>query len=307
MHWHTLSGERTLEQLASGPKGLSSAQAAERLLKHGPNELPEKRRVPPWLMFLRQFKDVMILILIAAAVVSGLIGDVTDTVVILIIVVLNAVVGFVQEYRAEKAVQALKQMAAHLATVLRDGSPKQLPAAQLVPGDVVVLEAGNMITADMRVLEAHALRVEEASLTGESLGVQKHERMLTDADAPLGDRLNMVFKGTLVSHGRGTAVVVATGEETELGRIAQLIQQDEPATPLQQRLAQFGKRLSYIVLMVAVVLYVIGLLRGEPPLHMLLLAISVAVAAIPEALPAVITVALALGARRLVRNRALIR
>ncbi|MBK7554897.1 MAG: cation-translocating P-type ATPase [Flavobacteriales bacterium] len=307
MTWHTLSSEETLQHLGSAVKGLSSAKAGHLLKKYGPNELPERRRIPPWLMFLRQFKDVMIQILIVAAVISGVIGDLKDAVVILIIVLLNAVVGFVQEYRAEKALQALKQMAAHAATVLRDDKPVQMPASMLVPGDVVLLEAGNMITADMRLLEAHTLRVQEASLTGESLGVQKHVHALADASASLGDRLNMVFKGTLVSHGRGTAVVVATGEETELGRIAQLIQQDEPATPLQQRLAQFGKRLSYIVLMVAVVLYVIGLLRGEAPLHMLLLAISVAVAAIPEALPAVVTVALALGARRLVRGRALIR
>ncbi|MFZ1685963.1 MAG: cation-translocating P-type ATPase [Flavobacteriales bacterium] len=307
MNWHTLSTDRTLDELDTAPEGLTSAKAAELLEKHGPNQLPEKRRVPPWLMFLRQFKDVMILILIAAAVVSGFIGDVKDTVVILIIVVLNAVVGFVQEYRAEKAMQALKQMAAHVATVLRDGAPKQMAAAGLVPGDIVLLEAGNVVTADMRVLEAHTLRIEEASLTGESFGVQKHTDAITDAGASLGDRLNMVFKGTLVSHGRGTAVVVATGEETELGRIAQLIQQDPPATPLQRRLAQFGMRLSYIVLMVAMVLYGIGLLHGESPIDMLLLAISVAVAAIPEALPAVVTVALALGARRLVRGRALIR
>ena len=183
MNWHTLGTSEALHQLDAARSGLSSAQAAERLKKHGPNELPEKRRVPPWLMFLRQFKDVMILILIAAAVVSGLIGDVKDALVILIIVLLNALVGFVQEYRAEKALQALKQLAAHTATVLRDGSPKQLPAAQPVPGDVVLLEAGNMITADMRVLEAHTLRVEEASLTGGSLGVQKHERVVADPNA----------------------------------------------------------------------------------------------------------------------------
>jgi Ca2+-transporting ATPase len=307
MNWHLISKEETLEMTGSQPGGLSASDAEERLAKYGLNELKEKKKKPAWLMFLLQFKDVMILILLAAAVVSGLMGDLKDATVILIIVVLNAVVGFVQEFRAERAMEALKKMSALTATVLRNGTPLQMNASQLVPGDVVELEAGNMIPADIRLLETHSLKIEEASLTGESLAIEKNTGELQGEQLPLGDRTNMAYKGTLATYGRGRGVVVATGMNTQIGHIARMLQEDESLTPLQKRLADFGKKLSLAVLGICVVLYGAGLLRGEDPIQMLLTAISVAVAAIPEALPAVVTIALALGAKRMVRQNSLIR
>jgi Ca2+-transporting ATPase len=307
MNWRLLPIFEVLQLTGSNPQGLTASEAQERLLKYGRNELQEKKKRPALLLFLAQFKDVMILILLAAAIVSGMVGDLKDTVVILIIVVLNALVGCVQEYRAEKAMEALKKMSAPSATVLRNGLAQQIPAAELVPGDVVTLEAGAMTPADLRLLEVHSLQIEEASLTGESQAVEKQTDELHDEQLPLGDRKNMAFKGAIVTYGRGTGVVVATGMDTEIGRIAQLLQEDESMTPLQKRLADFGKKLSLAVMGICVVLYAAGLLRGEDPVRMLLTAISVAVAAIPEALPAVVTIALALGAARMVRKKALIR
>ncbi len=307
MNWHLISKEEALELTGSRPNGLSNSDAEDRLAKYGTNQLEEKKKKPVWVMFLAQFKDLMILILIAAAIVLGLVGDLKDSIVILIIVVLNAVVSFVQEYRAEKAMEALKKMSALSTTVIRSGSPKNIDASELVPGDIVQLEAGNMIPADIRLLEVHSLKIEEASLTGESLPVEKQQEELQGEQLPLGDRNNMIYKGTLATYGRGKGVVVATGMQTEIGRIAQMLQEEESLTPLQKRLADFGKKLSLAVLGICVVIYSAGLLRGEDPLHMLMTAISVAVAAIPEALPAVVTIALALGARRLVQKNALIR
>lgn len=307
MNFHLLEKKEALELLGSRNNGLTDKEAIERLEKYGPNQLVEKKKKPAWLLFLNQFKDVMILILMAAAIISGLVGDLKDTIVILIIVLLNAIVGFVQEYRAEKAMEALKKMSSPTATVLRNGSPKNVDSAMLVPGDIVQLEAGNMIPADIRLLESHSLKIEEASLTGESNAVEKHPEELFDEKSPLGDRANMAFKGTIVTYGRGKGVVAATGMDTEIGHIAQMLQEDESLTPLQRRLADFGKKLSFVVLGICAVLYVTGILRGEDPVSMLLTAISVAVAAIPEALPAVVTIALALGARRMIRVNALIR
>ncbi|PTM10813.1 MAG: ATPase [Bacteroidetes bacterium] len=307
MNWHLINKEEALQLTGSLPTGLSVTQSEERLQVYGRNELFEKKKKPAWLLFLLQFKDTMILILLAAAVLSGMIGDVKDTVVILIIVGFNAVVGFVQEYRAEKAMDALKKMSAPSATVLRNGLPVQVGATELVPGDVVLLEAGNMVPADIRLLESHSIKIEEASLTGESHAVEKQTDELHGEQLPLGDRTNMAYKSTLVTYGRGSGVVVATGMNTEIGRIAQLLQEDEVLTPLQVRLAEFSKKLSFAILSICAVIYATGLLRGEDPLRMLMTAISVAVAGIPEALPAVVTIALALGAQRMVQKNALIR
>ena len=259
-------------------------------------------------MFLDQFKDFMILVLIAAAVVAGVIGEPSDTIAIAVIVVLNAVLGFVQEYRAEKAMAALKKMAAPSATVIRDGIPETVTANQLVPGDLVILEAGQVVPADIRLTEAVQLRTEEAALTGESLPVEKKTEALPEEDLSIGDRRNMAYKGTLVTYGRGQGLVTATGMQTELGRIAALLQsQEEGKTPLQKRLTSFGQKLAYAVLAICAIVFFAGLFRGEPPLLMVLTAISLAVAAIPEALPAVITIALALGAKKLVKQQVLIR
>lgn len=306
-NWHSHTKEEALKLAHSQPTGLSAVQSAASLKKHGRNELVEKKKRPAWLMFLRQFKDTMILILLAAAVVSGIIGDLSDTIVILVIVVLNAVVGFVQEYRAEKAMEALKKMAPPLANVLRDGKPVEMDAAELVPGDIVLLETGNLVPADLRLLETVSLKIQEASLTGESDAVEKQTEPIAEKKPPLGDRTNMAYKSTVVSYGRGTGLVVATGMATEIGQIAQLLQEDDGQTPLQTRLADFSKKLSIVVIGICAVIFGIGLLRGIDAMEMLLTAISVAVAGIPEALPAVVTVALALGARRLVLKKALIR
>ena len=307
MNWHRLNKEEAFELLDTKQEGLSTPDAEEKLLKYGPNELEEGKKKSIAVMLLSQFKDVMILILLAAAIISGIIGDLTDTIVILVIVLLNAIIGFFQEYRAEKAMQALKQMAVTQARVLRDGTSSWLPATTLVPGDVVLLEAGNAVPADVRIIESVNLKIEEAALTGESHAIDKITQSLEVDDLPLGDKRNMAFKGTFVTYGRGTGIVIATGMQTELGRIAKLLQEDETLTPLQQRMASFGKRLSILVLFLCILFFIAGWLRGEEVVKMVLTSISLAVAAIPEALPAVITISLALAAKRLIRFNSLIR
>jgi Ca2+-transporting ATPase len=308
MDWHQKETADVIRELETSPKGLSSLEAEKRLKKFGPNELIEKKKKTLLGIFLDQFKDFMILVLMAAALISGFIGEPSDTVAILVVVLLNAVIGFVQEFRAEKAMAALKQLAAPYALILRDNQPVQLPASNLVPGDLVLLEAGRVIPADLRLTEASQLHVEEAALTGESLPVEKHVRSIPDSSLGLGDRRNMAFKGTFVTKGRGAGVVTATGMKTELGRIAAMLQEgEEVKTPLQKRLTAFGQRLALVVLAICLIVFLAGLVRNELPLLMLLTAISLAVAAIPEALPAVVTITLALGARKLVKQNALIR
>ncbi len=306
--WHTQGADAVIAALETRPGGLSAAEAAARLAEHGPNELVAKRKRTVFAMFLDQFKDFMIIVLIASAVLAGALGEAADTIAIVVIVVLNAALGFTQEYRAEKAMEALKKMAASLATVVRDGIPGTVPASELVPGDIVHLEAGNIVPADLRLTEAARLKVEEAALTGESVPSEKRTDTLPDQGLPIGDRTNLGYKGTIVSYGRGTGVVIATGMRTELGRIASMLQGEEQGrTPLQKRLVAFGKKLALAVLAICAIVFVVGLLRGERPLLMLLTAVSLAVAAIPEALPAVITISLALGAKKMVRQNALVR
>jgi P-type Ca2+ transporter type 2C len=289
-------------------RGLDSESVERRLREHGPNELVEPVRAEPLRMLLRQFADFMILVLIAAAIVAALIGETVDALAIVAIVVLNAIIGFAQQWRAERALRALRQLAAPSARVMRGGVVVDIPARELVPGDVVLLEAGQAVPADVRLIEAVRLQAQESALTGESEPVGKSAEPLADPALGIGDRRNSVFKGTYITDGRGVGIVVATGMNTQLGAIAQLIaEQEEVQTPLQRRLATFGRRLAVIILFVSAVIFALGLLRGEPALLMFLTAISLAVAAIPEALPAVVTVALALGARRMVRRNALVR
>lgn len=307
MHWHKIGTAELFKKLETSEHGLSKEIAEERLAKNGPNELQESKQKSVTGMLLSQFKDVMILILLGAAIISGIIGDLTDTIVILFIIVLNAVIGFIQEYRADKAMQALKQMAVTQARVLRNKQSHWLPATVLVVGDVIILEAGNAVPADVRIIESVNLKIEEAALTGESYAINKISEPLEHEDLPLGDKINLAFKGTFVTYGRGTAVVVATGMQTELGRIAKMLQEDETQTPLQQRMALFGKKLSILVLLLCVLFFVAGWLRGEDLVKMVLTSISLAVAAIPEALPAVITISLALAAKRMIRFNSLIR
>lgn len=307
MNWHRLSIPEVFELLSSGPGGLSNSRADAMLIQAGPNQLVEGKKKTVFGILLSQFKDVMILILLGAAIVSGFMGDITDTIVILVIVVLNAFVGFFQEYRAEKAILALKQMAVTQAKVLRNGHVSWLSAIDLVPGDLILLESGDAVPADVRITESVNLKVEEAALTGESHAVEKMADSLETDDLPIGDRKNMAFKGTFVTYGRGSAIVVATGMQTELGRIAKMLQEDEVLTPLQQRMLSFGKKLSVLVLFLCVLFFVAGWLRGEDIFKMIMTSISLAVAAIPEALPAVITISLALAAKRMIRHNSLIR
>ena len=307
MNWHMLSIAKVYELLGTGSKGLSSETAQEKLLLNGPNELQEGKKKNVLNILLAQFKEVMILILLAAAVISGIIGELTDTIVIFLIVILNAIIGFIQEYRAEKAMLALKQMAVSEAKVLRDGIIHWITSTEVVPGDIVLLDAGNAVPADIRLTESFNLTMDEAALTGESSTEGKITAAMEIDHLPLGDKKNMAFKGTYVTNGHGRGVVVGTGMETELGRIAKMLQEDKAATPLQQRMAAFGKKLSVLVLFLCVVFFVAGWLRGEDVLKMLLTSISLAVAAIPEALPAVITISLALAAKRMIRYNCLIR
>lgn len=307
MNWHKSSIPEIFEVLSTKQEGLTTGAAKEKLLQTGLNELEEGKKKSIAVMLLSQFKDVMILILLAAAIIAGLVGDLTDTIVILVIVLLNAFLGFFQEYRAEKAMQALKQMSVTQAKVMRDGIINWLSATELVPGDIVLLEAGNAVPADLRIIESKNLKIEEAALTGESIAVDKIIDSLEADDLPIGDKKNLAFKGTFVTYGRGTGVVVTTGMQTELGRIAKMLQEEESLTPLQQRMASFGKKLTLLVLFLCVLFFVAGWLRGEDIAKMVLTSISLAVAAIPEALPAVITISLALAARRMIKFNSLIR
>ena len=307
--WHTLTADEATQHLETDLRsGLSSEQAASRLTHFGSNELKEKRARSPWRMLIDQFADFIIVVLICAAIISGVVGDVEDTIAIIVIVILNAGIGFVQEYRAERAMAALKKMAETGAQVLRDGRVESISASALVPGDVILLESGNVVPADLRILEAIRLKIDESALTGESVAVEKQTRPLAIGEVPLGDRTCLAYKGTLVTYGRARGLVIATGMDSELGKIAALLGEDgEAKTPMQKRLAGFGKRLALAALAICVLVFVIGVLRGEPLLLMFMTAVSLAVAAIPEALPAVVTISLALGARKMVRQHALIR
>ena len=307
MNWYHASIQDAFNKLGSNEEGLTNEAAEKNLQANGKNELVEGSKRSIAAMLLSQFADVMIIILLAAAVVSGFIGDLTDTIVILVIVLLNAVIGFVQEYRAEKAMQALKSMAVTQAKVLRNKQITDMPAPLLVTGDIVLLEAGNAVPADLRIIESVNLKVDESALTGESFAVDKIHEVIEEDKLPLGDQKNMAFKGTHVTYGRGKGLVVATGMQTQLGHIASLLQQKEGLTPLQVRMASFGKKLSIMVLLLCVLFFVAGWLRGEDIVKMILTSISLAVAAIPEALPAVITISLALAAKRMIKFNCLIR
>jgi Ca2+-transporting ATPase len=289
--------------------GLDAAAAGRRLEDVGRNELVEHGGIRPWRIFLSQFTDTMVIVLIVAAAVAAAIGDTNDAIVILVIVVLNAVLGFVQEYRAERAIQALKLMAVPSVRVRRDvGNVVEVPAVAIVPGDIVLLEAGSAVPADGRLVTATSLQVAEAALTGEAYPTEKTTATLNEQNLNVGDRRNMVYMGTAVTHGKGEAVVVATGMATELGLIAELLQTiDRTTTPLQRRMAQLGKGLALAAVGIVSVVFVLGLLRGEEPRVMFLTAISLAVAAVPEGLPAVVTIALSLGAQRMLKRQVLIR
>jgi Ca2+-transporting ATPase len=306
--WHSETAESVAKILASDTEhGLTETEAAQRLLQ-GTNTLPQKTLRAPWRVLLSQFTDTMILVLLAAAMVAGAVGEAQDAIVILVILVLNGVLGFVQEYRAERALAALNRMASPQAQIVRDGLIRHLPAAELVPGDVVVLEAGNLVPADTRLLHSAELAVQESALTGESAPVEKIFDACLPATTAVAERNNMAFQGTLVSRGRALAMVVATGQQTELGGIASMLAAEpDTKTPLQIRLATLGKQLGVAVLGICALVFALGLYQGQPLLTMFLTAISLAVAAIPEALPAVVSVALAFGAMRMAKQQTLVR
>ena len=307
--WHLHDAGALAQAHAVDPdSGLHPDEALRRAAQHGPNTLPQPRQRSPWALLLAQLQDFMVLVLLAAAGVAGAVGEWVDTLAIVLIVLVNAAIGSVQAWRADQALAALRRLAAAQASVLRGGEVQQVPTAALVPGDIVLLEAGNQVPADLRLIEMAQLQVDESALTGESVTVAKQADKLAPGEgSALGDRVNMAFKGTTATHGRARGLVVAIGIHTELGKVAQLLDGEDRSTPLQQRLAAFGKRLALAVLAICAVLFGVGVLRGEDPLLMALTAISLAVAAIPEAMPAVVTVLLALGARRMVAVNALVR
>ena len=309
MEWYKKSKEEVVSQLStSTDKGLSNEEAQKRLEKYGPNALKEEGKQSMLSKIIAQFNDFLILILIVAAVISYFVGEKVDAVVIIAIVIVNAALGIYQEGKAEKSLEALKKMAAPSAKVLRNGNVEVIPSNNVVPGDIVILETGDVIPADLRLIESSNLKVEEASLTGESVPVEKDSNIIFDEDVSLGDRVNMAYSSTIVSYGRGKGVVVGTGHDTEIGKIATMIQTyDNEPTPLQRKLNQLGKFLGIVVIVVCLVVFGLGLYQGRDVLSMFMTSISLAVAAIPEGLAAIVTIVLALGMNRMVERNAIVK
>lgn len=306
--WHTLTKEESVNGLGSVSTGLTTGEAQKRLLEFGPNEIQAVKKTSAWKILLEQFKNILIVILLIATGVSLFLGHGVESIAIAVIVLFAVGLGFIQEYRAEKAIDALKQMAAPTASVLRDGIEINNPSRDLVPGDVVILHTGDRIPADARLLESVNMQVEEAALTGESVPVEKHTDQLVGEDLPVGDRKNMVYAGTAITYGRGKALIVATGMQTEFGKIAKLLQTiDAHKTPLQQNLDKVGAVLARAAIVVVALIVVLGLVRGQPFVEMLIFGIALAVAVVPEALPAVVTISLAIGVQKMVKRNALIR
>ncbi|WP_424765869.1 calcium-translocating P-type ATPase, SERCA-type [Paenibacillus sp. sgz302251] len=309
MKWHQMGTSELVDTLVSSPdQGLTATEAAERLEKHGRNELSEGKRVSPIMLFLNQFKDFMVLVLMGATLISGLLGEYLDAITIVAIIVLNAMLGFAQEFRAERSLRALKELSSPSAKVIRGGQLMTIPAKELVPGDIVCLESGDRIPADLRFLEANSCYVEESALTGESVPVNKHAAVISESEMALGDQKNIGFMGTMLTRGTAKGFVIRTGMDTEMGKIAGLIEQTESMeTPLQHRLEQLGKILIVVALGLTVMVVVAGILHGQPAYGMFLAGVSLAVAAIPEGLPAIVTIALALGVQRMIKRKAIVR
>ena len=305
--WYKQTVQQTMEQLESSGQGLSAAESRTRIARYGPNTLKQEKRVSKLALFFSQFKDVLIYILLAASLVSFAVGEVTDGLVILLIVGLNALLGYSQENKANRALAALKKLASPMATVIRDGEHRDIPAGEIVPGDLVVVETGDFIPADLRLTEAVNLKIDESSLTGESTPVAKDTRVRA-GDIPLGDQRNMAFMGTFVAYGRGMGLAAATGMGTQMGAIAHMLESvEEGDTPLQKKLARFSSLLGVIAAAIVAVVFLLGLLRDEPLLAMFMTAISLAVAAIPEGLPAIVTIVLALGMKRMISRHVIVK
>ncbi|RPI31660.1 MAG: HAD family hydrolase, partial [Chloroflexota bacterium] len=307
--WHSLHADDVLKTLETfEDSGLPAAEAERRVQEFGPNQLNEAPPTTFLQMLWEQFNNFVVIMLVVASVISAVLGEYVEATAILAIVVLNAALGVIQERRAEQALAALRKLAAPEAHVIRDGSRQVIPSSRLVPGDLVLLEAGNYVPADVRLLEAINLRVEEAALTGESVPVQKDASARLEKDIPLGDRKNTAFMGTLVNYGRGKGIVVGTGMRTQIGLIAEMLQSvEQEPTPLQRRLDQLGKTLGWAALTICGMVFVVGWLRGHEPLDMFMIAVGLAIAAVPEGLPAVVTISLALGMREMIKRHALIR
>ncbi|MGG1514735.1 calcium-translocating P-type ATPase, SERCA-type [Paenibacillus oryzisoli] len=307
--WYQLNSEDVLRlQQVNMQQGLPWEEAWRRQAEVGRNELSEGQRISPLSLLLNQFKDFMVLVLLGATLISGLLGEYLDAITIVIIIVMNGILGFTQEFRAERSLRALKELSAPNANVWREGAVHQIPARDLVPGDIIALESGDRVPADVRFLETNGLYVEESALTGESIAVSKLTAVIPHDDVPLGDQRNLGFMGTMVSRGTAKAVVVRTGMSTEMGKIADLIQNTESMeTPLQHRLEQLGKILIIVAIALTVLVVVAGIMHGQPPYAMFLAGVSLAVAAIPEGLPAIVTIALALGVQRMIKRKAIVR
>lgn len=308
-NWHQLTVTETFAQLNSTPDGLTEEEANHRLEAHGPNEIQSQHRISPWAILFEQFKNVLIIILLIATIASSLLGHGLEAIVIAVIVLFAVLLGFFQEYRAERAIDALREMTAPTAKVIRNGKELSIPARDLVPGDVILLHSGDKVPADSRLIEAVNLQAEEAALTGESVPVDKRiDPIPADQGASLGDRTNMVFGSTSVTYGRGRAVVTSTGMQTEVGKIATMLETVESSrTPLQNNLDRVGTVLARAAFAIVAIIVVIGLFRGQPFVEMLIFGIALAVAAVPEALPAVVTISLAIGVQRMVKRNALVR
>jgi Ca2+-transporting ATPase len=307
MNFHQVTSEEALNHLSSGINGLTEKEAEERLVQYGPNEIRRERGVSPIRIFLSQFNSFIVYILIAAVFVSFILHEYIDSAVIIVILIVNALLGFFQEYRAEKAIESLKKMAALQATVIRDGSKKRIDSNRLVPGDMIAFESGDRIPADARLIEEYELEVIESSLTGESHSVSKDSTPIADTST-LGDMKNMVFGGTNVTSGSGKAVVVRTGMQTEMGKIAESIESvEDDETPLQKKLDVLGRKLGILTLVICSIIIAFGIFKGGKLLEMIMVGVSLAVAAVPEGLPIVVTIALALGVKRMVGQNALMK
>jgi P-type Ca2+ transporter type 2C len=308
-NWHALEVRDAFKRLDTQEEGLPQDVAARRLLEYGPNELQAAHHISPWEILFEQFKNVLIIILLIATALSAFLGEGVDAIAIAVIVVFAVVLGFIQEYRAERAIEALREMAAPTAAVLRNGEEEEIPAREVVPGDVLILRAGDKIPSDARLIESVNLQVEEAALTGESVPIEKHIQPITTAAATaIGDRKNMVYGGTAVTYGRGRALATSTGMKTEFGKIAQMLHTVESSkTPLQENLDKVGHALARAAFIIVAVIVAFGLFRGQPFIEMILFGIALAVAVVPEALPAVVTISLAIGVQRMVKRNALVR
>lgn len=301
------SKDEVLKEFKASPNGLSSGEAKERLAKYGENALVEGKKETVFQVFLDQFKDLMVIILIIAALISAFTGDAESTIVIIAVLILNAVLGTVQHVKAEKSLESLKSLSSPSAKVLRDGQKVEIDSKKLVPGDILVLEAGDLVTADGRILDNFSLQVNESSLTGESTNIDKAD-IDFDQERPLGDRLNMVYSSSLVTYGRANVLVTGTGMGTEIGKIAKLMNDTkEKKTPLQQSLDKFSSKLATAILLICLVVFGLQIWRGQPLMDALLFAVALAVAAIPEALSSIVTIVQAMGTQKMAKQHAIIK